>query len=460
MTWQPKQFGLRIGQGKIPGLPRSCPLCPNAKAGWVAGARVVALLIVIELFLPASQMMASDHADPIRVRFFGRPESNLTGLFVFEQNDRLVIALCARPGLAKSVVDLAPFEFCINIDVDSQVSFADRPENDQGRTNRYGGHIQRPETISEDVQILFRFQSTDEDNPFEKVKFGYPIDVRPTLRVPGNHVEVEKLERELRSWVGLRDDPFILHGFSTTNVVAMVVELPFEMLGGNDTILVWGTSRRFGKQIDHVGRSLRTMLPRFDFLNQLHPRDHVREIRSRHEQPGVAQDVLSYVASPVFGIRHYDPEPDVVIFSRDRWRHRLRAENAGSPVEINGSVVAFSNGRRLTDDVAWLMCQQGDCLLFEVSTADAHADHAPRPTTNGSPFLDEFPYLAAPNEHPNAAEQPSLRVRTIVILSLLVGAVLLLVAAPWWLWFSTRRRLHRVQDRLTQRTNARDQNLQ
>ena len=52
--------------------------------------RHVAAMLLLLLSTAAS---ASDHADPIKVRFLGRPESNLTGLFVFEQNDQLVIAL-------------------------------------------------------------------------------------------------------------------------------------------------------------------------------------------------------------------------------------------------------------------------------------------------------------------------------------------------------------------------------
>ncbi|WP_410965940.1 DUF4331 family protein, partial [Salmonella sp. SAL4438] len=66
--------------------------------------------------------------------------------------------------------------------------------------------------------------------------------------------------------------------------------------------------------------------------------------------------------------------------------------------------VGFPNGRYLSDDVAALLAQHGDTLLFELSHQHPNGGW-PRRTTNVKPFLKttedkpmdaEFPYLAEP----------------------------------------------------------------
>jgi hypothetical protein len=133
--------------------------------------------------------------------------------------------------------------------------------------------------------------------------------------------------------------------FFGTNVIAVVASIPFECFpGGQKDWLIWATSERHGAQIDHVGRSQRTQLPRFDFLNTLHPSKHVDAIRKRKADPGLIQDAASTKLrlGILFAFRPYDEHPDVMIYSK-------RAE------------VGYPNGRHLEDDVALLTCQQGDC---------------------------------------------------------------------------------------------------
>ena len=55
--------------------------------------------------------------------------------------------------------------------------------------------------------------------------------------------------------------------------------------------------------------------------------------------------------------------------------------------------VGFPNRRQLTDDVALLTCDQGDCPLIENSFIDS--TQWPRATVNDKPFLPGFPYLAS-----------------------------------------------------------------
>lgn len=384
---------------------------------------------------------ASDHADPIVLQYLGRPESNLTGLFVFEHADHLVIAMCARPGLADDPVRLSGMTFTIHIDHQAAVRYHCNQNEDEGRTFRYGGWITSPEAIESRIQLQFDFRPRENWKLFQSVAAGNDIGVKPTVIVNHSDIKQEPIQEQLRSFVGLRDDPFILYPFYSTNVVAMVVEIPLALFGDADDFLVWGTASRYGKQKDHVGRALRTMLPRLDFLNQLHPREHVAAIKRRHEAPGPVPDIQRFLISPLFAIRHYDFEPDVVIFNPARWRDSLN-QGVGGAADINDKTVAFPNGRRLTDDVARLMIERGDCLLFEVSTSAAHEDGKAHPSENNKPFESQFPYLAAPNENPVPAERPKLRWATWWALAVVAVIVLAAFLLPWWLWYRVRRKWH------------------
>ena len=382
-------------------------------AGSISRPRSSVILMAALVGLFQTIALASDHADPIRLN---ENSAGLTDLYAFEDPEKtaLVVVLCAGRGIDRAApFPLRPIDFHVCIDRHSDVDFEDPLHND-----RYGGRVRNPEGIQADLRITFRLND----------------DVTLRQRVIDASFDVGDLPPP---FVGLRDDPFIFHRFATTNVIAIVQEIPYDRLrrrgpGGIDgfersprDLLVWATSDRFGDQTDHVGRSLRTMLPRFDFLNTLPPNGHVPAIRQRHERPGVITDVLATFASPFFGIRHDDFQPDVMIFSRDR--------PAGYP-----------NGRRLTDDVADLTCRQGDCLLLEVSRAEAAADHVPRPTTNNVPFLEHFPFLAPPNAEPRSFEDPGLRWRTKAILAAIGLVLAIFIALPWWLLYRTRKRLRGI----------------
>lgn len=368
-------------------------------AAWLWRLAAAGLWICV-CCLPSGAARGSDHADPIMLR---EVEAGLTGLFVFPRDDRLVIVLCTRRALTSGPpLQLEPYRYTVHIDTHSEVSFAN-----QDARARYGGEVVDPAGIRPDVSIEMRL---NEDASLREHQI-------TGLRDPSR----------VRIWAGLRDDPFIFYRFSRTNVIGMVIEIPFDEFRESQVDwLVWGTSSRHGRQIDHVGRSLRTMLPRFDFLNTLPPGEHVAAIRRRHTDPGVLQDILAANLSPLFAIRHYDFAPDVIIFSK---RFPTR----------------FPNGRLLTDDVAKLCCEQGDCLLYEISLSEAHADHQPRPVANNKPFLEEFPYLAEPNENPVALPSTGLKMRTKLILGAIGLGLLLLVLWPWVLWWRCRVRLRRLQ---------------
>ena len=76
----------------------------------------------------------------------------------------------------------------------------------------------------------------------------------------------------------------------------------------------------------------------------------------------------------LFNYRDWDRAPDVMIY------------NAAFDCR-------FPNGRLLTDDVAKLLAENGDTLLYELSYV---GNTWPRATENDKPFETKFPYLAAP----------------------------------------------------------------
>jgi hypothetical protein len=356
--------------------------------------------LVVALVLLAPPVLASDHADPILLDDL---EAGITDLFAFPRGDNLVLVLCVRRALTTGLpIDLEPYTYRLNLDLTTEVEF-----DDADARARYGGKVATPGSIAPDVR--FELALSNDAELTRKDVSGLPD---PTA---------------VRFWSGVRDDPFIFFRFSRSNVIAMVLEVPFSQFPADQQdFLIWATSESCGRQIDHVGRSLRTMLPRFDFLNTLPPDRHVAALRARHESPGVLQDVLAKEASPFAAYRHYDFEPDVMIFTR-----RYAA--------------GYPNGRLLEDDVARLTCEQGDCLLFEVSIADAHEQHQSRPTANDKPFLPEFPYLAEPHEERPPNPPPRLRTRTLVILGAAGLGLALALIVPWILLWRCRRRLARLR---------------
>lgn len=412
-------------------------------------------LLLVILFL-GGRAEASDHADPI---FNDRLEAGITDLFVFpttkdrlwrkktngksdgkdagkDQADRylpivdseaenLVVILCTRRSLAKP----PPYEGLDQLTFKIHMDLGTDPEQNEPRAalsldnkfdlDRYGATVERPELIKADVTFTIQLNN----------------DVSFRL----NTIEGKRLKRkgEVEWYCGVRDDPFIFPQFFGTNVIAVVLNIPLVCFpSGQRDWLVWATSARHGSQIDHVGRSQRTQLPRFDFLNTLPPHKHVEAIRQRRDNPGLIQDIARTRLMPLFAIRPYDLVPDVMIFTRRR-------------------ETGFPNGRLLSDDVADLTCKQGDCQLFEASFSHRLSAMYPkgRPDHNDREFLDSFPYLAEPWPSPKEPSPPALmaknRALLIVLIVLLVGFVLL----PWVLYFWTVRRLRvlgRARDPLRQ----------
>lgn len=394
----------------------------------------LAISLFATCFVLPTASHASDHADPI---FNKRPDAGLTGLFVFTvdapaptptRDDRaseptgaaggtedaqqdepkdgeedaaeeaatapatrdLILILGIHPALiAPGPYDLEGLRYDIHIDHHSEVAFSDPAD-----AARYGGTVVHPKGISADATLSFEL-----DNSAQL------IDTR-----------VEGLDAgQIEVVAGVYDDPFIFPRFFGKNVIAIAVRMPLSALpAGRQNFLFWGTTTQGGDQVDHVGRSNRTQLPRFDFLNTVPPHEHVDVIHEvAHKRQRIRNFLRRYPPPALYqafdllqSIRHYDYVPDVMIFSL-------------------GREPGYPNGRRLQDDIVAISCAVGDCLLRETSFQESEA--WPRITNNDKPFASEFPYLAAPWPEEKPASQPGCLWPTLLILLVLAFVI--------WLFF-------------------------
>ncbi|HYR26882.1 MAG TPA: hypothetical protein VEU30_00365, partial [Thermoanaerobaculia bacterium] len=316
--------------------------------------RLLPAIVALALTLP---LLASDHADPMILQ---KPDANITGLFFFPHGDRMILVFNVRRALrAPKPYDLSPYEYVIHLDTNTPVTFGDEDRL------RYGGAVSNPSAIKENISLRFRL---NDDTTLKSKAF-------TGLTNPDQIVV----------WSGVRDDPFIFPRFFEKNVISMVTSVPRSSFpAGKQDFIVWGSVYQDGKQIDHVGRSNRTQLGRFDFLNTLPPNEHVPAIMKamkfwdgwynrlhQYKETDPIAGLIQYVLQ----IRKYDLHPDVMIYS-DRYPAK------------------FPNGRQLPDDIVGLTCEYGDCILQELAYVEGK--DFPRKLVNDKPFSDQFPFLAEP----------------------------------------------------------------
>lgn len=358
--------------------------------------RLLFLVCVLIFFSHAS--FASDHADPFKISS-EQQAANLTGLFFFPRGDQYILILDVRRSLtAAPPYILEPFEFNINMDTHTNVTY----DNAEDKA-RYGGTITNPEGISADINIKIRLNN--DVTVKEKLFKG--------LKNPENIV----------LYTGVRDDPFIFPKFFNVNVITMVMSIPKASFSESQkNWLLWATSRDIesGKQFDHVGRSNRTQLGRFEILNTLPPSEHVAAIKKQAESSDKLQKFLQACLPPLANlnqlsgllVRHYDYVPDVMVYT-----------NQFEP--------GFPNGRRLEDDVAKLTCNQGDCPLQENAFIDTK--QWPRATVNDKLLLADFPFLAEPWPAKPQATPPSCwpYIMKYVVMPLIIVAAIILGLIFW-----------------------------
>jgi hypothetical protein len=374
------------------------------------GRAIAALTMLASLHLAAPMAaLASDHADPTDLT---DPNANITDLFFYPKGDQYILIFNIRRSLtAPQPYDLGPYEYHVNFDLTTPVTF----DSAEDRT-RYGGTVAAPEKLHPAAAIAIRLNN---DVTLKSISFN---GLKNTDKI--------------RTYTGVRDDPFIFPRFFKVNIIAMVMSIPKDAFPvGQHDFMLWGTANKDGTEIDHVGRSIRTQLPRFGIINTSPPSEHVKILMENKETRDKLYNffkgnrewyskAVADLFQPTFQLRKYDLAPDVMIYT-DRFP------------------VGYPNGRVLTDDVVAQTCAFGDCLLQEISYIEGGW---PRATTNDKPFLDDWPYLAEP-----WPEKPEPAAPTQSILPYLIGIVLVFALVSWaiiellrrqalWLWARWRTR--------------------
>ncbi|MES0042231.1 hypothetical protein [Mesorhizobium sp. M0091] len=430
------KFSFRLLGGNLMARHLAASFACSLLAAWrnrysgdarTARQRVFRILITVGVIslatgLEFSPSRASDHADPIELAY---PNANITDLFFFPQGDRMIIILDVRralrdPGPYKP----DPFEYQINIDYDTKVSFDNEAEK-----ARYGGTIDQPEHILATATI--KLHLADLDKPDEKDP--------ARMKVEAAYTGLEDTDK-INVYASVRDDPFIFPRFFKKNTISMMISLPMTSLHGKQDFILWGTASKDGELIDYVGRSLRTQIPRFGFLNAIHPSKQVEALgkKKKHwdrirnffftKREGWSKGIAELI-QVTFQIRNYDLVPDVMIYSS-----RFEA--------------GYPNGRLLTDDVIAKNCATGDCLLQELSFIEVDKDFWPRATANDpeKPISDQAPFLAEkwPDEKPVAQTAASIWPYVIGALAILAilfwGAVEIIRRLLIRLWLRLRRK--------------------
>jgi hypothetical protein len=359
-----------------------------ARRRWTWPLAVAALAAVLVASVPPL-LRASDHADPTMLQ---GPETNITGLFFYPQGDQMVLIFNIRRALRNpKPYDLTPYTYEVHMDLTTPVAF----DNAEDRA-RYGGTVTAPDKLHADASITIRLNNdvTLRDITFKGLK------------------DTDKI----RQYFDVRDDPFIFPRFFEKNVISMVMSIPLTAFpAGQRDFILWGTTSKDGTLIDHVGRSIRTQLPRFGFLNTVAPRDQVQAIMKekafwdgvfnflkdkKEWWSGAIADILQFTVQ----LRKYDLQPDVMIYSS-----RFQP--------------GYPNGRQLADDVVARACDVGDCLLQELASIEGTF---PRATVNDKPFLAEWPYIGEP--WPAQAEAPG---PTASILPYVIALLLAIVIGSW-----------------------------
>ena len=268
-------------------------------------------------------------------------------------------------------------------------------QQDQTMQALYGGIMDNPSGIAEEAVLDYHVDfAADGENSEASLNATLSniqgIPGQPNVVIEGRKsldgmrdITVAKpwKQGEINVQAGVFDDPFIFPRFFRSNVVGIVTSIPLARLHRPDgqsvrgrPILLWATTHLpDGKVADHVGRSLRTQLPRFGYINEMHPSKHVAEITRVHAEPTLMENGLATFLAPLEAHRHYDSAPDVMVYDLAR------------PAK-------FPNGRWLADDVSQTLADAGETLLYELSYTESK--QVPRATTNDKEFRATFPYLA------------------------------------------------------------------
>lgn len=365
-------------------------------------------LCALLFLLAAVSALASDHADPA---VLATKEAGLTDLFFFPQGDNYIAMLCVRPALSENPpYNLEPFTYRINFDLHTQLSFANAADK-----ARYGGTVVNPSGIKADASITYTLNNDASLKSKTFAGFTNP--------------------EAIQVYTGVRDDPFIFPKFFGKNTIAAVFSIPKSSFPANQqNFIIYGEAWEHGDElVDTVGRSNRSQNGRYQFLVSVPVNQQVAKIREKYDETlkifnflnrETRTQGLAQAYHLLLQLYPYDlTNPDVMIYSTQ-------------------FPPGYPNGRRLTDDVAYVSCQYGDCALMSLSYAES--TQFPRATVNDKPFLPDFPFLAEPWPASPAAQMSGIGL--FGWLAIIAGIVLVLAIVIWLISRRTWRKQYPTLD--------------
>lgn len=358
--------------------------------------RSIAALCLVLFALAA---FASDHADPA---VLATKEAGLTDLFFYPHGDDYILMLCVRPALsANPPYNLEPFTYKINFDLHTGLSF-DNPADKA----RYGGTVINPSSIKPDVTIT------------------YTLNNDATLK--SKTITGLTNPDSIKVYTGVRDDPFIFPKFFGKNTIAAVFSIPKSSFpAGQENFIIYGEAWEHGDElVDTVGRSNRSQNGRYQFLTTVPVPQQVAKLKEEYDKTTKIFNFLNRetktqgLAAAYHSLLQLYPydvtNPDVMIFTTK-------------------FPPGYPNGRLLTDDVAYISCQYGDCALMSLSYAES--PQFPRATVNDKPFMPGFPFLADPWPPTPAPPMSGFGCTSILWIALILTVALVIV-----LWIVSRKK--------------------
>jgi hypothetical protein len=130
--------------------------------------------------------------------------------------------------------DLSPYLYEVDIDLTTPVLF----DNEEDRL-RYGGTMPVPDKLHADVTIKVQL---NDDTSLKSIAY---TGLKDTDKI--------------RTYTGVRDDPFVFLRSSKKNVISMVMSIPKSAFPqGQRDFILWGVTYVNRKVSDRVGRSVRS----------------------------------------------------------------------------------------------------------------------------------------------------------------------------------------------------------
>lgn len=211
----------------------------------------------------------------------------------------------------------------------------------------------------------------------------------------GNVLALADIGLPVKTFAGLRDDPFIRTTATGKNIAAMALEMPQSLFthGRQKVLISWAASGYdaiSGHFSDVAGGSFISMFePEKNLINTLHPSQHVAALEAAAQ---LSPPVLLPCQTP------YQNGIVVAPFNTDCSESERMLKSPDVAIFDTTKPQSYPNGRALTDDVVDLIAPYDprvNGLLYNPTNGE-NVNGSTSPTVNDVPLSDTFPYFGLP----------------------------------------------------------------